>query len=227
MISFSCIVPFYNEALRPLEVIESIGKIRQIKKIIAIDDGSTTDYTFKAIKRKFPQITAVRLATNSGKANAIREGLKHVGTDYTLLTDSDLTNIKIEELEKAIQKMVHNPHMDMIILRRVADKSAVGWTRDDIIFSGQRIVKTEDLQKIFEKQISRYQVEIAINDYMIRKCKKVYWMPFSVQNPRKYHKLGWLEGLRRGYSMFDDIVHYAGWRSFLWQTLFFCRDEVP
>lgn len=224
-----CIIPFYNEELRPVKVVESIVKVKGISKIIVIDDGSSNDKAYQEIKNRFPKVISIRLKTNSGKANAIKEGLKYATSDYVLLMDGDLTNIKTSEFGNAIGKITNNPEIGMIILRRVEDKSVAlsHWIRHDIIFSGQRILKRLDLIKVFENEVSGYQLEVAINTYMLKNNKIVYWMPSSVHNLLKFQKWSFIEGWKIGIKMFAGFVSFAGWPNFIRQTLVFCRNEAP
>lgn len=223
-----CIIPFFNEGIKPLYVVESVLKIKQISKIIIVDDGSSDKSTYKKLRAKFPQIIAVRLEKNSGKANAVREGLKRSTAEYIFLMDGDHTNIKTDEMENAILKITHHFEIDMIILRKIKDETVMvsRYFRHDIIFSGERILKINDLKEIYKRNFSGYQIEVAINSYMMKNKKRVYWMPSSVNSHNKWQKWGWIEGTKRALNMFKGFIEYAGWRNFIWQTLFFCRQKV-
>jgi glycosyltransferase involved in cell wall biosynthesis len=223
----SCIIPFYNEGSRVVHVVESVLKVPSLSKIIVVDDGSTSIATYKELQTKFPKITSVRLNTNTGKANAVKEGLKHVDTSHVLLLDGDLTNIKTVELENAIQKITNNPQIDMIILRRVDDITSNAWARQDIVTSGQRILKSADLRKVFEDDFSCYQLEVATNAYMVKQKKKVYWMPLSIHGPLRMQKWGWKDGFRQVDSAVRGYFKYHLVGEFFRQTLFFCRQEAP
>lgn len=132
----------------------------------------------------------------------------------------------MEELENAIEKITMNNQIDMIILKRIKDKTGQNpWSHT--ITSGQRILKTKDLEKVFETNVSKYQLEIAINMYMIRNKKKVFWMPFSIHNQHKWVKWGYIEGMRKMLEMTYGFISYAGIYNFIWQTLFFCKQEAP
>jgi len=222
-----CIIPFYNEGSRVLHVVESVIKVKRILKIIVIDDGSTSKATFEELKVKFPQIIAVRLNMNSGKANAVKEGAKFTTADYVLLLDGDLTNIKTDELENAISRIINNPKIDMIILRRVDDITSNAWARQDIVTSGQRILKISDLRKVFQRNFSCYQLEVVTNAYMMKEKKSVYWMPLSIHGPLRMQKWGWKDGWRQVCSAVRGYFKYHLVGQFFWQTLVFCWQEAP
>ena len=139
-----CIIPFYNEGNRIIHVIDSILKITNLFKIIIVDDGSTEAITYQKLKKKFSnKIILLKLNINQGKADAIKKGLEFVQSNYCLLLDGDLTNIKSYELNNALNKILFNPAIDMIILRRVDDITSNAWARQDIVTSGQRILKLQ------------------------------------------------------------------------------------
>ena len=222
-----CIVPFYNEGLNPFKVIGSLIKVRSISKIIAVDDGSDTDSMYVRLKTNFPQITSIRLKTNGGKANAVKEGLKYVQAEYVFLVDGDLTNVISKEIENAIQKISGNPGIDMIILHVVTDIMKSDPFRLYTILSGQRVLRKYDLETLYRNKFSGFQIESAINDYMVKKNKNTYWMPSSLHNLSKYRKWGKFEGTKRIFTLFKEVADYIGWRNFIWQILFFCKKEAP
>lgn len=221
----TAIIPFYNEGLKPIQVVESIIGLKSLSKVIVIDDGSESNQTYLELKSRFPTVAVIRLNSNKGKATAVKEGLKYVNSEYVFLLDGDLTNIKAQEIENAFAEITFNPEIGMIILRRVEDETVAisHWLRHDIIFSGQRILRTEDLRNVFKTNVTGYQLENAINTYMIKGRRKVYWMPFSIHNKHKTAKWGLFGGLKQGFSSVPYYVNKMG----LWQTLFFCRDKAP
>lgn len=221
--SCDCIIPFYNEGKRVTSVIESVIKIPNLSKIIVVDDGSKDKLTYLEIKTNFPQIKVVRLNQNGGKSDAIKQGLKHVTATHILLLDGDLQNIVADEFGRAVDKMLNNPDIDLIILRRSKDKTGTAWLRWDIVTSGQRVIKKYDLIEILKSKLKCYQLEMATNFYMISKNKRVYWMHSSIQNLHKHRKWGFIEGMKIGIP---GLISYTGWKDTIWQSLFFCRNEI-
>lgn len=226
-ITCDCIVPFYNEGLKPLEVIDSLIKVKSISKIITIDDGSEDNSTYLKLKTKYPQITSIKLKTNSGKAEAVKEGLEYIESTYVFLVDGDLTGVISSEFDNTIQKIISNSNIDMIILPLVTELMKNDWFRVYVILSGQRILRVKDLLNVYKDNFSGFQIEVAINKYMIDRQKNVFWMSSSIRNPSKYKKWGLLEGLKKMFSLFKEIIKYTGWRHFIWQVLFYCKQEAP
>lgn len=221
----TCLIPFYNEGERVIDTLDNLTKMRTVSQFICIDDGST-DNASVLIQEKYPQIKVIRLKSNRGKSEAINQGLKHVKTDCILLFDSDLSNIKVEEIENAIAKILSNQSIDMIILRRIIESKFLSLIRHDIVMSGQRILKTKDLKEVFKKQFKGYQLEMSINDYMMKKNKKVYWMPLSTSNPKKVFKHGLINSLSFYISTIKGFISYSGFNGYLKQITTFCKHQV-
>lgn len=220
------IIPYYNEGTRPLDTVKLLLTVRNISKIIVVDDGSDNKDIYKELSATFPQVKIIRLAKNSGKANAVKEGLKFATTKYIFLFDADLSEIKPIEIERAIIKIIDSQEIDMIILPLVPKLMKKDWFRWYTILSGQRILRKEDLKKIYQNDFSGFQLEAVINDYMIKNNKKTYWMPSSLLNTSKYQKWGKIEGIKRVISLIKEFAKYTGYRNLIWQTLLFCREEA-
>ncbi|PSR56042.1 glycosyl transferase [Adhaeribacter arboris] len=220
----TCIIPFYNEEYRVFQVLEVVTEIRNIVQIICVDDGSNDD-TADLIEQYYPQVKLVRLPYNQGKAAAIRQGLKYAKYENILLMDADLQSINKSEVESAIQAIAHY-NLDMLILRRVNAPWFVKFDRGDILLSGERIVKKKDLIKILDQEVNRYQVELAINLYMQKHKRKVRWMPWSATNTYKAKKIGLVEGYKKEFEMFTDIVLYAGFKNIVKQISSFATKKI-
>lgn len=85
----SVIVPVYNEAATVNKVLSSLVKVKAVKEVIVVNDGSTDDTQAEIKKVKSKKIQYFK-KKNGGKGSAVRLGLKHVTGDYTLIQDADL-----------------------------------------------------------------------------------------------------------------------------------------
>jgi glycosyltransferase involved in cell wall biosynthesis len=85
----SVIVPVYNEAPTVKKVLNKLVKIKEVKEIVIVNDGST-DSTEKEIKKVTSKKIHYFKKPNGGKGSAVRLGLSKVTGDYTLIQDADL-----------------------------------------------------------------------------------------------------------------------------------------
>ncbi len=226
--SCSCLIPFFNERDRILKVLEQVSKTKTIDEILCVNDGSS-DASADLVKKHYPAIKVIVNTKNLGKTEAIKVGLQQAKGDYILLLDADLRNLNYQEIEEAVLKIKENQNVDMIILRRVNAPLIIKLNRGDILISGERILKKKDLQKILQDQNNKpsgFQLEFAINKYMMVNNKIVYWMPSSALNTYPICKIGFLKGLYKIFSMQTNILHYIGLKHFILQELFFCRKKL-
>ena len=218
----TCLIPFYNERERIKCVLDVVSQVNSVCQVVCVDDGST-DGTAAYIQNNWPSVEIVRLQQNQGKAAAIAYALKFVKNESILLMDADLQDLKITEIEAAIQAFCSHPAIDMLILRRINSPWFVKWYRSDILLSGERLIKKSDLAQIMKMKMKRYQLEVAINRYMIRHKKVVRWMPWSAMNTYKVDKLGVLDGSRKEFKMYLEIVSFVGFSHMMLQLASFTK----
>ncbi|MDD2785445.1 MAG: glycosyltransferase family 2 protein [Patescibacteria group bacterium] len=91
----SIIIPVYNEEKTVEALLRKVNGVRlsdgTTKEIIVVNDGST-DGTVNVLNRLKSELNFILLQMdkNRGKGSAIREGIKHVTGDYTVIQDADL-----------------------------------------------------------------------------------------------------------------------------------------
>ena len=202
-----------------------LTKVKYIDEIICVDDGSSDDGAMQ-LRKAFPGVTVHRLEKNGGKSKAVTEGLKLVKNGYTLLMDADLKNLQANELEKGISYVINNPDIDMVIFRRKHDFWLYKALRGEILVSGERVLRTDDLRKVLSEELIAYQIEPAINYYMQDNNKKAYWLNHSGRNVLKFKKFGKLPGLKYELQYYLSVLTYKGPVKFFSNVLFFCRDDV-
>lgn len=114
--------------------------------------------------------------------------MQKVQTPYVLLFDADLSNIQIDEIHTMLASINDDPRIDMGILRRIYSSWYIKLFYKELILSGQRILKTQDLKDVFYKSFDKYQLEVAINMHMEKHKKIIVWYPFSAENVLKHRK---------------------------------------
>lgn len=139
-------------------------------------------------KQKYANIHIISYAKNKGKAHAIHQGLKKVKTEYVCTFDSDLKGIQNKEIIYMIENIYKHPKIDMGIMRRIHAKRYIKIFYRELILSGQRMLRTKDLHKVFEEKFEKYQLEVAINTFMEKNKKTVVRYPFSGENTFKSQK---------------------------------------
>lgn len=223
--TITCIIPFFNERDRIVKVLDEVVKIKDINQILVVDDGST-DGTAEQVKQYYSNIAILHNKKNLGKTEAITTGLNHAKSEYILLLDADLQRLNHQELEKGLDVIRKDTSVDMIILKRIDPPLIVKLSRGAILISGQRLIKKGDLLLALDLYKPRgYELEFALNQYMMDKQKQVYWMPLSVSNTRSTRKLGYGKGMQKIIQMHKDIFQYLGLSKTLKQFLFFCKEE--
>lgn len=221
----SCIIPFWNEGSNLISVLHEITKAKNISEIICVDDGSD-DCNHVKVKNRFPSIKLVRLETNGGKSDAVREGLKHAEGEFILLLDADLRNLDHREIDLAAMAFFRSENLDMLILRRINAVFLVRLYRADILFTGERILKKDDLITILDGNVNGWQLESAINTWMYLNDKNVSWVPHSAVNSDKQVKWGMLNGIRLNIRTYSDMVSAAGFNNIMKQIFFFAKEEL-
>jgi glycosyltransferase involved in cell wall biosynthesis len=218
----SCLIPCYNERERIAKVLDIVVSTRYIHQIICVDDGST-DGTADYIEANWPTVEVIRLLHNQGKTKAIKQGLQYVDYATLLMMDADLQGLRKGELEAALDAYKECHEVDMIIMRRINSPWFVKWYRSDVLLSGERILQTADLKQVLRQRLKCYQLEVATNRYMLRHKKVVRWMPWSAINTYKVDKLGVLDGSRKEFNMYVDIVNYVGFSHMCLQLASFTK----
>ncbi|MCS6843484.1 MAG: glycosyltransferase family 2 protein [Caldilineales bacterium] len=221
----TCIIPCYNERARIAPVLAEVLRVANLAEVIVVDDGST-DGTADLVAQRFPGVTLLRLLRNQGKAAAVQAGVDRVATSHALLLDADLRGLRAAEIEAAVALALARPDVDMVILRRVKAGVHARLCRGDVLFSGERIVKTNDLRAALATSPDGYQIEIALNRYMALHGKRVVWVPSSARNTLKMQKHGPVRGLTGDIKMVKHMIDYAGLGAFVEQFLFFARDRA-
>lgn len=221
----SCVIPFFNEGERLLSVLQVLMQIPEITQVICIDDGSK-DKTSKYIKEIWPEIVLISLPENEGKSSAIKYALSSIQSEYVLLMDADLRFLNDKEIRQAIAIVQEYSFIDMLILRRIKAPWFFKIDRRDVLFSGERILRKGDLQQVMQHKILGYQLEIAINKYMLQQKKKVRWMAWSASNTPKVKKWGVICGVKKEFMMFWEMMEYAGLSAYLTQILIFARKSI-
>lgn len=222
--NITCLIPFYNEGERIFKTVELISSIPEIDKIICVDDCSS-DQNATKLAKQFPHISVLRLESNQGKSAAVLHGLHAVTTPRVLLLDADLQQLQKAEISHAVSTVKNDPGLDMLILRRSNYAPFVTAIRHDILMSGERILHTDDLKAVFKKPPTGYQLEVAINEYMMKHHKRCFWQQTSLINSYKIEKWTFQEAVKKYKDELTGYISYSGPLNYVSQILKFCKHE--
>jgi glycosyltransferase involved in cell wall biosynthesis len=222
----SCIIPFYNEGERILNVVKSIQGIQNIHEIICVDDGSSDD-SYKMIKEKYPNIRLIKNKKNEGKSDAIMRGLLTSIGDIIFMFDGDLKNIVPHEITSSISLFQKNKKIDMIIFKITGGNNLFDQIqRKEIIYGGNRLIRRNHLEEIIKTEPHKYRLEVAANKYMMMNKKNIFWIKLSAKNIHKSFKYGLITGFKQSMIMELDLFLFLGPLDYAKQVLSFCRKEI-
>jgi len=118
------VVPCFNEERRlDLEALQALGQT-PAWRLLLVDDGSTdgTPALLRALADGADSIDVVSLPTNSGKAEAVRHGLRHAiagGASIVSYYDADLSTPP-DELHRLVEKLAARDDLHVVMAARVA-----------------------------------------------------------------------------------------------------------
>ncbi len=226
--SCGCLIPFYNEGNRIFKVLEVVAQLNNLAQVVVVDDGSQ-DQVFQELKTKYPQFTLLRLEQNQGKTAAVKHGLSYLKTDLVLLLDADLKKLKAKELETAVASCLgYLDKIDLLILKIAKTIVTTRLTRGDILLSGCRILKVADLRQALKQKVNHYQLEVAINHYMIKQDKTAYWFKIDGRNTYKILKRDLKTTIEKEIEMYRNILEFfTDPEDIKHQVFDFCQDELP
>lgn len=204
----SCIIPFYNEGDYIINVAGAILSSRRVSEIVFVDDGST-DGGHQLLKTTFPNTTILR-QKNEGKLEAIKLGLSKTTGNTILLLDADYKYLTPGEIDRVIDVYFAN-NLDLLLVKV---KGGNSWfdrlLQKEIVLTGFRILKKDDLFKVLSSSAKGYQLEVAINKYALESGKKIAWIEGKAKNTHKAKKWGLVNGLMKSIQMEISIFKYVG-----------------
>jgi len=226
MDNVTCLIPFINEKNRPLAVLEIVTKIPQINQIVCID-GSEDEGTSGLIKQRYPEVSLIKQTGKKGKSEAIKLGLPITYNDIVLLLDADIVGLREDSIKKAILYFTNHKSVGMILLKRENTHFIEQLLRGNILVIGERVLWKSDLEKVFEEFNPKgYQLEIAINHYMMVHGKKTLFCGHRIYKPPKFKKMGFFKGIYKDIGMQFEILSLFGLTDWVKQYLYFGKEEA-
>jgi glycosyltransferase involved in cell wall biosynthesis len=185
----------------------------------------STDGGSEYVRVHFPSVQLITLKKNVGKTGTVQEGLKVAKGEYVLFFDADLKGIIPQEVDVVLETVLNDASIDMVVFSRSTPRFITKLNRFDLIYTGERILKKNDLLTILKEGVSQFQLEIAINTFMMKHRKNIFYFSASHINLPKSGKFGFVEGIVEDLKMFWQVCSFDPLNYFL-QTFFFCRTAL-
>lgn len=170
--SVSVVIPAYNEEETIQMTLVTLNRCSWVKQLIVVDDGSS-DETYNISKKYCDEV--ISLPSNSGKANALKEGWQRAVGEIIISLDADL-GITAREGERLVEELVAQKLDCAIAKLPKQNKSGFGLMKhraQKLIFSrtgkwyeaplsGQRALKREWIPMLIERNYVGFGVEMAM-----------------------------------------------------------------
>jgi len=228
-LSVSCLIPAYNEGANIGRVLEVVQDLPFLDEIIVLDDGSS-DNTPEVVGQHQKKNNALKLLTtavNCGKTHAIQKGVNTCRGDIVVLLDSDLINLRPDNVLKLISAIKDETY-DLVILDRAGDRKAIwGWTNCARFFGGERAFHKKDFLQVEFPARGGFLLEIIMNLHFIRRRKKIKTIFCDNLFTLHHHKKkGFRKGFRHYWKISGEILAFSGLINFLKQIYHIEEDRL-
>lgn len=208
----SVIVPVYNEAPTVKKVLANLVKVKEVKEVIVIDDGST-DSSAKEIKKVVSKKIKYFSKKNGGKGSAVRLGLTKVSGDYTLIQDADLEYdpreipLLLDPLDREGVEVVYGSrfigaHSNLLFWHRVGNAflnlvvNVLYNTTLSDMETCYKLLPTELFKKL-NISANAFDMEPEITCKLLRRGYRIFEVPITYvgRNFSEGKKITWLDGI--------------------------------
>jgi glycosyltransferase involved in cell wall biosynthesis len=118
--NLSVLIPAYNEESTIQLVLVKVCRLRNLKEVIVVDDGSTDSTAAIVENLDLKKVRLIRMKKNAGKTAAVRRGLQEVTGDVVIIQDADLE---------------YDPAEIADVIRPIVEKKA------DVVYGSRFLVK--------------------------------------------------------------------------------------
>ena len=212
------VIPAHNEGLTVADVVHASRGCSYVRDVIVVDDGSN-DAT--ALRAAGAGAKVVRREPGGSKAHAMQRGLQETDAEAVLFVDADLLGLTSAHLDQICE-----PFVDGRASMSLGTFDYGLWNPLVLRFpptTGERVIPRWVFESIPDDQLDGYTIELLI-DAVIAELH----LPTTARVMRgvfhrtKRDKFGLVEGYRRTWRMFWDLVGLA--RVVRWRTyLFYLR----
>jgi len=206
----TAILPAYNEAGRIGNVLAVLREVTELHEIIVVDDGSS-DSTLSEVQQAAtadPRLRIIHHERNQGKGEAIIAGSNAARSPYLLFLDSDLINLKPDNITK-LMKPVLSGKADMtlgLFLGGKINTDLPHWITPPL--TGQRCLRADLIRQVSPEAAKGYGIEIAITIAAYKEHYRVKLIPMKGvwHPPSEFHR-GFISGVAWRANMYAEILH--------------------
>jgi len=221
MITFSIIIPVYNEKTTIKEIIKKISLIDIQKEIVIVDDCSS-DGTVDILKDiESDDLKVFYHERNMGKGAAVRTAFKHITGDIIIIQDADL-EYDPRDYPSLIRPIIEGradvvygsrflggPHRVLFFWHYVGNRIITTFSN---MLSNLNLTDMETGYKVFRREIiqnlklksNRFGFEPEITMKVAKANCRIYEMPISYWG-RDYaegKKISWKDGIAAIFHIF-------------------------
>ncbi len=216
------VIPAWNEEHNIQLVLDTIGPVEWLAKVVVVDDGSS-DNTLGVSQdcaRNYSRMVVEHLPDNQGKGAAMLAGMRALPqeVDAVIFLDADLIGLTEDHLTR-----LYTPVKDLQCEMSVAIFKD-GYWRTDLSqrfapnLNGQRCLPREAAEQVLcPLAESGYGVEIGLTLYARRNKWRIHYVSWQgMTHEMKEPKLGWREAFRVRGMMYQQIL--VTWFREWWQA---------
>ena len=204
----AAIVPALNEELTIEGVLKVLLNSKVLDEIILVDDGST-DRTAEIGGRMGATVIRLPKIGGSGKGNAMKQGLKATDAKIIAFFDADLIGLSERHILSLVGPVLkENIKMCVGIRSRLWGLPKLIVKLDPLMaIGGERAVRRELFEKISDKFMQGFAVEVALDYYcLIKKLPIKYVVLRDLNITIKEKKWGFVRGFLSRVKMVFEIV---------------------
>jgi len=204
----AAIVPALNEEKNIGRVLKVLIESKDLNEVIVVDDGST-DNTSGISREIGAKVIRLEKIGGSGKANAMKEGIKNTDADIIVFFDADLTGLTNKHVSDLIKPVIEDRAVMAVGLRERYLGIGNFLVKIDplLAIAGERAMKRFVFENIPEEFLKGFTVETALNFYCkINNLPVAYIFLKGLNMVVKEKKWGFWKGFRNRVKMINEII---------------------